>query len=370
MPPLHLLPASSTPFERALSEATDPTPYLAAPIDALRGIKLIAPPPSLLPYLVYEYGLGVLTPYIANLYDLIEEGIPWSRRRGTPAALDQALGWLGYMAALEEAPTDRRRWNLFELGLDRVRDSEDDLEPIEGVSELSTPLRSVLYRGFAGYDVRAFEWSASRWSGAIWSDHSGVRLRAGGAKWSFGRSIEIDHQMTMAELTALGVWIEPMGDGEPNWLDIPWPDFAWSALGGDDTRSQFMLLGVPAGTMWAVFRDAADQIIGYRRARIQSRVVQDDGGPYSSGGLRYAPAATGAAMILVEALTDFGDGDGHTARSVSFILAAEPADGAAPGRPWLAAGELAGMPVEVARTAVDIPFGRTVRDGVRALLRF
>lgn len=365
---VHLLPSSSTSFERALSEAADATPRVDGAIASLHGIKF-TPPPSFLPFLVYEYGLGELTPYVPNLYDLLREGVAWTRVRGTPAAVDRALGWLGYTAVIEEAAVRRSRWNLSQLALDRVRDDEDDLDPIDGVANLSTPLRSVFWRGFAGYDIRPLEYSRNRWSQTRWSSSSGARLRADGAKWSFGRTYAFDHAMTEADLTALGVWIEPTGDGEVPWLDIEWPNLAWDAFGGD-ARSALMLLAVPTGTAWVCFRDAGGAVIGYRRAKVQQRVMAAANGPYEFGGLRFAPAASGADLMLVEALTDFGEGFGSTAATVSLILAAEPIDPARPGALWLGPGDLApGLP-EIAVTPLDIEFGRTVRERVRFLLRF
>jgi hypothetical protein len=366
--PAHLLPASSTLFERALSEATDQTAKLSGAIVSLHGIKL-SPTPTMLPYLVYEYGLGELTPFVPNLYELLNEGVAWTRVRGTPAALARALGWLNYTAEIEEAPIRRARWNLFQLHLDRIRDDEADLDPIEGVAELSTPLRSLFWRGFHGYDVRALEYGRGRWSGNLYGAFSGARIREGGAKWSFGRPYSFDHEMTEADLVALGVWIEPTGDAEPAWLDIEWPDVPWNSFSGDG-RSSVMLLTVPAGTAWACFRDPEGDVIGYRRARVQHRVSVDAEGPLEFGGLRYAPAATGAEMMLVEVLTDFGDGFGSTAASVSFVLAGVPADPARPGALWLGPGELDAVLPEVASTPIDIEFGRTVRERVRILLRF
>lgn len=366
--PVHLLPSSSTAFERALSEAIDVTPRVDGAIGSLHGIKF-TPPPSFLPYLVYEYGLGELTPYVPNLYELIPEGIAWTRVRGTPAALERALGWLGYSAGIEEAPVRRTRWNLFQLHLDRIRDDEVDLEPIEGVAELSTPLRSVFWRGFHGYDIRALEFSRNRWSQVHYSAFSGARIREGGAKWSFGRPYTFDHEMTEADLVALGVWIEPTGDAEPAWLDIEWPDIAWNDLGGD-ARGALMLLGVPVGTAWACFRGAGGEVIGYRRARVHHRVAQVSNGPYEFGGLHYAPVASGAEVVLIEVVTDFGDGFGSTAASVSFVLAGAPADLTRPGALWLGPGELNASLPEIASTPIDIEFGRTVRERVRILLRF
>src|SRR5690606_5417373 len=98
----HLLPSRSTPLERALSQSIDVYARLDDGISSMRGIKLRNPPPSWLPFLVYEYGLGELTPYVPNLYDLIDEGIRWQRVRGTSASIFRGLAWLGYAAATDE----------------------------------------------------------------------------------------------------------------------------------------------------------------------------------------------------------------------------------------------------------------------------
>ncbi len=149
----HLLPDNAQPLEIALSLATAPSVDVDEAVVGLRGIKLRNPPPSFLPYLIYEYGLGELTPYLPNLYELIGEGIDWQRIRGTPASVDLALSWIGYSAEIEEPSIRRWRWNLFQLALDRVRDNEIDLSRIEGVAQLSVPVRSYFWRGFFGYDV-------------------------------------------------------------------------------------------------------------------------------------------------------------------------------------------------------------------------
>ena len=69
----------------------------------------------------------------------------------------------------------------------------------------------MFWRGFAGYDVRALEYGRGKWGQKFWGSYSGVRLPPGQTKWSFGRRLEITHDMTEAELTALGVWTEPTG---------------------------------------------------------------------------------------------------------------------------------------------------------------
>lgn len=363
-----LLPPSSTKLERSIADATDIYAHTFDPVSAMRGLKIINPPPSFLPFLVYEYGLGELSPYVPNLYDLISDGIRWQRVRGTPAAVAKGLGWIGYTAAIEEFPTRRKHWNWFMLALDRVRDNESpDLFRIEGIAELSTPLRSVFWRGFHGYDVRAVDWSHRKWSGALWSTYSGVRI-GGQAKWSFGRPYDLAHDMTQAELEALGVWIEPTGEAL-TWGDFPWPAAPWADPDGT-ARSIVMIEGLPAGPAWVVFKDVDGDVIGYRRARAYRQVVPASGGLYGVGNDRFAPVASGATWIYVEAMTGFGDGYGSTAASAGVMLGAQPVAPHPIGALWVPEGGLDSAGPIIAERPVSIEFGRTVRERVRTLLRF
>lgn len=368
-----LLPANATPIEDALSLATDMIPRVKDPIDAMRGIKYVNTPPSLLPFLIYEYGLQELTPYVPNLYALIREGIAWQRVRGTPAALSRGLSWIDYEAELEEAPIRRKRWHLFQLHLDRVRDNEEpDLERIEGIAALSACLRSVFYRGFHGYDVRAHELGYSRASHSIWSDDSGVRLRQDGAKWSFGRTYDLSYTLSQAELEALGIWIEPAEDEEQ---PLGWGDITWAGSGSTWTapaaqaRRRSMCDALEAKSAWLELIDSDDAIIGYRRARVSKGVIADFEGPYSVDGIRLAPDAL-AEVLYVEFLTGFGDGAGRTMERCRIVFDAAPVDPSKPGLPWALPVEIAGIGAGVAQQSITIVLGRTVRERFRFVLRF
>ncbi|GLK74678.1 hypothetical protein KHC23_08635 [Ancylobacter dichloromethanicus] len=383
-----LLPTSAHVYERTLARAVDTTDVVGPSIDALHGLKILNPPASFLPYLVWEYGLGMLSPYVPNLYDLIREGVDWQRVRGTPAAVDMALGWVGYEAAIEYAPVRRRWWNCCQLGLDRVRDDEADLIRIDGLTWLSIPLRSDFWRAYAGYDVRALEYSEGRWSEAMWSDDSGVVIDGARAKWSFGRRVDIVHDITAEDLAALGIpdpWAlevdgEPLTlDGEPlrfvpteadlTWGDLTWGDFSWA---GEATQavSASLLAATGAGPAWAAFKDAAGEVLFYRRARVRRAVVAATGGVYAVGASRFSPATGLATDLYIEAMTDFGEGFGSVAASVGFVLSAHPAAGCKPGLAHLEPGELEPAGPIIAEVPVTIEFGRTVRERVACLLRF
>lgn len=383
-----LLPPSSTEFERSASRTADIYAKLFGDIAAIRGAKLVNAPPSFLPWLIYEYGLGELTPYVPNLYDLIREGIAWQRVRGTPAAVKRGIGWLGYSATIEEAAVRWRWWNHFQIELDRVRDSEDDLAGIEGIAGLSVSLRSDFWRGFAGYDVRALEGDYSRWDGSAWEDDSGVRLPGGKAKWSFGRRYEFDHEITHEDLVELGIpdpWaleldgepltldgevlrFVPAGGGSPRWGG-PWLAQPW-ASGEVATAAAGMLAATGAGPAWAVFKDGGGSVLFYRRCRVRRGVVSSPSGVYRLDGGRHAPATTAPKILYLEALTAFGEGYGSTAASVGFILSAAPGPSFKPGVQHLPPGGLDPAGPIINEQPLALEFGRTTRDCVALLLRF
>lgn len=383
-----LLPKNGTPFETALSKGADYNVNLDAVVSSLPGLKLLNPPASCLPFLVYEYGLGELTPFVPNLYDLIREGIAWQRVRGTPTAMARGLGWLGYSARIEEAAVRWRWWNHFQLELDRVRDDEADLPRIDGIAGLSVPLRSDFWRGFAGYDVRAAEGDYSRWDGSAWEDDSGVRLPGGEAKWSFGRRFEFTHEVTAEDLGALGIpdpWalevdgepltlngellrFVPAGGGSPRWGG-PWLAQPW-ASSEVASAAAGMLAATGDGPAWAVFKDAAGQVLFYRRCRVRRGVVPSPTGVYRIEGARYAPATSAPRLLYLEALTAFGEGYGSTAASVGFILSAAPAATFKPGVQHLPPGGLMPAGPIINEQPLALEFGRTTRDCVALLLRF
>jgi len=381
-----LLPDNATPFERTFEVATDPYPSLDETIWAMHGLKLNNPPTAFLPFLVWEYGLGELQPYIPNPSELISFGIPWQRVRGTPLAVDLALSWLGYQGEIEEAPIRRRFWNNFQIHLNRVRDNEDDLPRLDGVATLSVALRSDFWRGFHGYDARALEADESRWDDTMWEDDSGVVLPGGKAKWSFGRRIDYEHDINTDELDGLGIgdaWAltldgEPLTlDGEPlrfvpngstgwggPWLPLPWRSSEVYAA------SVAALIAAGAGPAWAVFKNADGEVLFYRRCRVRRRVLDAATGVYRVGASRFEPTTGAATRLYLEVLTDFGEGEGMDAASVGFILSANPAAGHKPGVAHLPPGALEPAGPIIAERSVSIAFSRTVREGVACLLRF
>ncbi|GGF38221.1 hypothetical protein GCM10011321_31460 [Youhaiella tibetensis] len=367
-----LLPTNATPWERVLADAMLIPPVVSSAITAMRRVKYVSPRPSMLPYLVWEYGLGELTPYVPNLYNLIDQGVRWQRLRGTVSAVAVGLAWVGYSATLEEAWTGRRFWNSFQLRFPSlpVRDLPD-LEQIEGVTGLSVPKRSILRRGVFQYNVGAVEAESTRLDTSLLDHESGVAVTQAGTIWSFGRTHSFDHTLSEAEGQTIGNWLEPVEGGPLLWMSIetPWEEaeFAWD----EDAASQRQ--SVMAG--WFVgqaihlrLADAEGATIGYRRCRAVRAVRLEFDGAYAFGADTYNPLP-GGGLLYLEAMTQFGDASEITCGRISVLVGAARAAGVTPGRLWLEPDELVGGN-EIAEQVVDIPLRATVREQFKILMRF
>lgn len=384
---LLLPPNNSETYERCIADAC------AVPLDVRDGIaairydKLDPPSADFLPFLVWEYGLGELTPYVPNLYDLLREGLGWQRLRGTPAAMTIGLGWIGHVAVIEEAWTERRWWNSYQLHFEDLP-LDAALENIEGITRLSTPRRSQLYRVTHGYDARACELERSALDHCMLDVDSGIGITDAGTIWSFARETEIEHSLTEAEGIALGNWIPssrelvsfgsaeysiepPEEESSLYWaeMNIPWKDatFPWASDATSQRQSQ-MAAWFAARPIHLVLRAATGGVIGFRRCRVVRAVTEAVGGPYSFRDVSYAPAS-GGRYVYIEAMTDFGDADGITAAAVSLLVGASAADGIPPGRLWLQPGDLTGG-IEIASNPVSLPLRATVREQITYLMRF
>lgn len=376
--PISLLPPSSSAVERAIEHSISFSPAAHGAIVGINQAKLITRPPSFLPFLAYEYGLDELRELIANPYDLIDLGRQWQAIRGTVPAIDMVLGWLGLAAATEEAWTGRAFWNAFQLRFSTLPASDGELlGRIERGVSASVPLRSKFRRGVYLYDVPALEADRGRLDASHLDWDSGVRATAGtryfpeAAKWSFGRTHEIEHFYTEAEGLALDNWIEEVEGESLAWelMDYPWEtaDFPWETSA--EIARRILLAGWFVGRrMHLVLRDANDAIIGYRRCRAVRPVAPAGAGsPYNFDGSNYQPSSAGE-RLFVEAMTDFEDADGVSAASVALLVGAE-AVGVPAGRLWLEPGALSGG-VEIAVHEIAVPLRRTVRDRFKIMLRF
>jgi P2-related tail formation protein len=186
-----LLPPNATQLERDLSRATSSLQRAGAAVPIIRTAKRLDIPDSVVPWLIYEYGLGEILPYLgSNQRRALEEGVLWQRIRGTPEAVRIALSWIDIEGLIEESEGGTARWAEYQLGLSAATQGEQIIDDIVGVTRISSPVRSRLQRIYSVYDFRRFVLDDSLLSdGGMLSDHSGVRPRPDWPQISYGQIV-------------------------------------------------------------------------------------------------------------------------------------------------------------------------------------
>jgi P2-related tail formation protein len=183
-----LLPPNSTQLERDFSRSTSSFERVGPPIPTIRTAKRIDIPDAVVPWLIYEYGLGELVPYLVDQRRALQEGVQWQRVRGTPESVRIALGWIGVTGLVEESEGGTARWAEYQLGLAAATNGEDVIDQVMAIARISSPVRSRLQRIYAVYDFRRFVLDDSLLSdGGMLSDHSGVRPRPDWPQISYGQ---------------------------------------------------------------------------------------------------------------------------------------------------------------------------------------
>lgn len=367
-----LLPTNATEWEKALADAMPVSAVAVSAVNAMRRVKYQSPRPSMLPFLVWEYGLGELTPYVPNLYNLIDQGVRWQRLRGSVSAVAIGLAWIGYAATIEEEWTGRTWWNSFQLRFPELPAQDSpDLERIEGITALSVPKRSQLRRGVYLFDVDAAQADHTRLDDSYLDFESGIAVTQAGTLWSFGRVHEYSHTLTEAEGLAIGNWLEPVEAGGLKWVDltVPWVDAHYKWAENPAALRRSVMAGWFVGkSLWLRLATAAGDVIGFRRCRAVWAVQQQLEGAYSIEGASYEPVS-GGQLLYAEAMTEFEDADGVTCAGIDLVAGGELAAGVKPGRLWLDPGELLGGEL-FASQVVSIPLRQTVREQFKFLVRF
>ena len=331
------------------------------------GWKLTSRSASLIWFLIYEFGLRALVPYIPDRFFLIDAGRQWARIRGTHKAIEDGLGFIGYAAGIEEPPERRSTWWKVQLHLDRLRDSDNDLERIDGIVGLSLPTRSKLRRVYHGYNIPAAETGYTRLGSCRLAGDSGVRVRGLKPKWSFGRKHDLSLQLVQSDYEALGIWIPEVPSELWEDMDIPWEtaDFAWEAS-SETARRRSLGQSLEHSSVWLKFTGSDGAVIGYRNAKCRAVSPALEGFDVSGG--FYGRNRDNPSHVLAFGQTDFGEGYGATASHVTLLFDPELTDVTKPGLLWLEPDGLSGG-VEIARQPLDLEFGETVRDHIQILMR-
>ncbi|WP_455480087.1 phage tail protein [Bartonella sp. B23] len=364
-----LLPTNATKFEKHVANVCDFHQDVDDIISGISRSKLLIRPPSFLPWLIEEYGLGELTPYVPNLYDLLDTGSKWQQVRGSLASIDMGLQWLELSAHFTAAWAGRVWWNSFQLDFDHLPE-QSSLEAIVAITNLSKSLRSDFRRATCGYSVGAFEGDMSRLNNVLFERESGMRMTTDSTLFSFGRTTEIHHLLEEEEGKLIGNWMDD-GDEELNWDDIDYPwdmaNFPWCSVKKHE-RDILMAEWFYNRTLYLVLRDTQNAVIGYRKCYAVHPVKQSFNGIYSHCGNRFKPSAKGT-MLFLAARTDFQDVGDTQAASVSLLVHGSLEEQTASGKLWLKPDEMHDG-VEILKTPVNIPLRIDVREQFKILLRF
>ncbi|ATO57129.1 phage tail protein [Bartonella sp. 1-1C] len=364
-----LLPTQATEFEKRLADACNFHQDVESSVLGISRAKLITRPSRFLPWLIEEYGLGELTPYVPNLYDLIDQGLEWQRLRGSVLAIEMGLRWLELSARFKPAWTGHTWWNSFQLEFNQLPE-QSSLEAIEAIVELSKSLRSDFRRGVYGYDVQALQTNMSRLDNNMLEQESGIPLTTEGTLFSFGRTTEIHHKLTKEEGTLIGNWIDD-SDEELSWeqIDYPWDmaNFPWCSVKKHE-RDMLMAKWFCDRPLYLVLRDANNSLIGLRRCYAVQPVEQAVEGVYSHYGNRFNPSPTGTLLFLA-ARTDFQDVEDKQASFASLLVHGILKEQTPIGKLWLGTDDLKSG-VEIFKTPINIPLRADVREQFKILLRF
>jgi hypothetical protein len=139
---MSMLPSNAGPFEIAAAASTDILMKLGASADLISRFKSV-PGDPVLPFLIWEYGLGEIQPYMIDARRVIKEGVQWQRLRGTPAALRMAFSWIGQDVEIEE--DSGAYWATYQLGLPQIA-SPEEVRRVLHLARLSQPARCRLWR--------------------------------------------------------------------------------------------------------------------------------------------------------------------------------------------------------------------------------
>ena len=239
-----ILPPNASQLQRDIESTTGPSVLAQQTVAAIPGIKY-NPPDFMLPWLIWEYGLEPLLPYLNEPRQAIQEGVQWQRVRGTPASLQMAFGWLDLNNITIEPETIGEHFYEYQVDTGRII-GNNELANIQALAKFSAPLRSRLARLYHGYDVRRVILDNSEY-GALLSDYSGIHKN--GVVLSFGRQHAIDTTLDTTSITSVR-----QANHQSHVKDTHWPALDNQILGGISTKVERFTLKTltakPTGSSW------------------------------------------------------------------------------------------------------------------------
>ncbi|QIL80819.1 phage tail protein [Diaphorobacter sp. HDW4A] len=169
--PRTILPPSSTTLERVI-DTTFPRGW-GAMADGIEPAAVLAND-SFLPWVAQQWQISRFDRYFDDTRELIAQGLPWLRERGTAAGVRRVLSWLGYTSVTLDEDGAR-------LHINPGREvSNADIARMAYAVRNTIPLHVSFYRVFYRYDLRMLRWdNRPLWDAAIWDNVSGAPVDVG-----------------------------------------------------------------------------------------------------------------------------------------------------------------------------------------------
>lgn len=347
---MSFLPSNSTDLERTLEEAMDEKAIIRPAMLAIKGVKYARPlNPTVAPWLILEYGLGPISQFFDNPEDLIDEGRPWQKIRGTRAAIQTSFSWIGYdTIQVQDQVPNRRRWHLYQVNMGELPglDEETRLANAEYLAGMSDSARNYFWRGFYGYDVRVHVWGKSSYGKSIWGDSSGVRLNGGMVKWSHGRQDTVPIAPTVDDYDELGIDYTT-GQHIPWSTPLPWsaPGLTWRGI---SSAAKLKAWDLAVRDAYLGLYDVGGQPIGYIKNLVPavSTPVSED------------------IDLAYDIRTGFEEAPGAVVKSISLIFGGQNKAGVQPYKRFVLPSqiEFPSGEIRVGSYAVDLTMQHTIRE--------
>lgn len=183
------LPVNTNHYTRIIAEISDSADRISSVTGIIREIGRTVFPTDWLPFLIENVGMGAVLPHVpASAWLTVYQQRAWVYYRGTAAAHELALGWIGFDASYRDGPAGSRAYDHFDILLDRYP-SHAELPAIVGLSTASKATASIHHRIVYRHDVPAARSAHDRYGSSTRGLFSGVQWKDGWPKLSLRATV-------------------------------------------------------------------------------------------------------------------------------------------------------------------------------------
>lgn len=184
-----LIAGNAGPYAIAIADVADIFGRLRGDVPVIKQIGRTVFPLAWLPWLIDNVGMGAVLPHVpADRWLNVYQQRQWVYQRGTGAAHELALGWIGFEATYRDGPAGSQAYDHFDLILNRYP-THAELPAIVGLGRASKSTASVYHRVVYGHDVPAARAAHDRYGVALRGSYSGVEWQAGWPKLSLRATV-------------------------------------------------------------------------------------------------------------------------------------------------------------------------------------